>query len=289
MSDIAKKPFQWRAFITFYVVLSFIVISLTGIVLFITPPGRIANWSDWRFLGFSKEQWQTIHTIFSFVFVLAASFHLYFNWKVILGYLAKRFRVGIKKRRELAASLSIGSLILILSAAGTPPFGTLMAWGEEIKNSWSTPQMEPPVPHAELLSLQKLANGLNLPVDELMVRFTKAGLSPDSAGMLVRDLAQKYSLSPREIYDRVGVHPDAPKARINEGGGFGRKTVSMVCVEVGITAEEGHARLRARRIESEAANSIRAVSQESGLAPVDIVAILQGTSTEEVQRKRASQ
>jgi hypothetical protein len=32
------KPFSWRAFVTFYVVLSFLVIAVTGVVLFITPP-----------------------------------------------------------------------------------------------------------------------------------------------------------------------------------------------------------------------------------------------------------
>ena len=102
------KPFSWRAFVTFYVVLSFLVIAVTGIVLFITPPGRIANWSDWRLLGFSKSQWQTVHTIFSFIFVVAASFHLFFNWRVILGYMAKRIHEGINKRRELAGAVTVG-------------------------------------------------------------------------------------------------------------------------------------------------------------------------------------
>ena len=38
-----KDPFYWRAFVTFYIVLSFLVIAASGFVLFISPPGRVAT------------------------------------------------------------------------------------------------------------------------------------------------------------------------------------------------------------------------------------------------------
>lgn len=269
------KPFSWRAFVTFYVVLSFLVIAVTGIVLFITPPGRIANWSDWRLLGFSKSQWQTVHTIFSFVFVVAGSFHLFFNWRVILGYLAKRFQEGINKRRELGAAVTIGVTVFVMSADGMVPFGTVMAWGEEIKNSWSTPATEPPVPHAELLSIERLAGEMKIPTDELMLRLSAAGMVPDSAGMSVRDLASRYSLTPKQVYDRVGIQP--PPAKPAGGGpGYGRKSVASLCEEAGITVDEGLARLGAAGLSAEPATTIRMVAQGSGMSPADVVAIIQG-------------
>jgi hypothetical protein len=269
------KPFSWRAFVTFYVVLSFLVIALTGIVLFITPPGRIANWSDWRLLGFSKSQWQTVHTIFSFIFIVAASFHLFFNWRVILGYLAKRFQEGINKRRELGAAVTIGVIVFVMAADGMVPFGTVMAWGEEIKNSWSTPSTEPPVPHAELLSIARLAGEMKIPVNELMLRLSAAGIVPDSAGMSVKDLASRYSLTPKQVYDRAGIQPP-PAMPAGGGPGYGRKSVASLCEEAGITIDEGLARLGAAGLSAEPGTTIRTVAQAAGMSPADVVAIIQG-------------
>lgn len=271
----AAKPFSWRAFVTFYVVLSFLVIAVTGIVLFITPPGRIANWSDWRLLGLSKSQWQTVHTIFSFLFVVAASFHLFFNWRVILGYIARRINEGINKRRELALSLTAGTIVFVMAADGMAPFGTLMSWGEGIKNSWSTPATEPPVPHAELLSVARLAGEMKLPADELMRRLAAAGIAPDSAGMTIKDLAARHALTPKQVYDRAGIQP--PPALPSGGGpGYGRKSVAVLCEEAGITVDEGLARLATAGLSADGASSIRTIAQGSGMSPADVAAIIQG-------------
>jgi hypothetical protein len=281
MQDGIQKPFQWRAFVTFYVVISFIVISLTGIVLFITPPGRIANWSGWRLMGFSKEQWQTVHTIFAFLFVIAASFHLFFNWKVVVSYLTRRFKEGLSKRRELIASLTISVIVLVMSADGAPPFGTLMSWGDDLKNSWSTPANAPPVPHAELLTVEKFAGALNMPLDQLISRLSAAGLMPDSAGMLVADLGRKYAMTPGQIYERAGLSGVRTRTGEGGGGGYGRKTVAIVCTDIGITVEEGVRRLRANGIAAETSSSVRILAQENGMTPLDIVDVLKGTTQRE--------
>ncbi len=271
----AAKPFTWRAFVTFYVVLSFLVIAVTGIVLFITPPGRIANWSDWRLLGFSKSQWQSVHTIFSFIFVVAASFHLFFNWRVILGYIARRINEGINKRRELALSLTVGIIVFVMAADGTVPFGTVMAWGEEIRNSWSTPATEPPVPHAELLSVARLAGEMKLPVDELMHRLAAAGIAPESAGVTIKDLAAQHAMTPKQVYDRAGIAPP-PALSAGSGPGYGRKSVASLCEEAGITVDEGLARLAAAGLSADQGSSIRTIAQGTGISPADVAAIIQG-------------
>jgi len=56
-------------------------------------------------------------------------------------------------KRELAAASLTGSPSWRSRFAGVPPFGTVMEVGEEIKNSWSTTTNEPPVPHAELMTV----------------------------------------------------------------------------------------------------------------------------------------
>lgn len=43
--------------------LSFFMMLLTSVVLYLTPQGRVAYWADWRLLGLSKEQWGAIHIL----------------------------------------------------------------------------------------------------------------------------------------------------------------------------------------------------------------------------------
>ena len=71
MSSSAPARFQWRAFVTLFVTLSFLLIAASGIVLYVAPPGRVAHWSVWTLGGLDKEGWQAVHTVFAFLFVLA--------------------------------------------------------------------------------------------------------------------------------------------------------------------------------------------------------------------------
>jgi len=94
MTNTSKK-FSWKAFISFGLTYSFIIIFLTGIVLYFAPAGRIAQWVNWKFAGFSKEEWQAIHTIFSYLFVILSIFHLFTaNWKTFVSYLKNKTQNG---------------------------------------------------------------------------------------------------------------------------------------------------------------------------------------------------
>ena len=60
--------FKTRGFVSFTLTLSFIILSLSGIVLYIMPYGRVAYWINWGIAGLSKDDWDAIHTIIGFVF-----------------------------------------------------------------------------------------------------------------------------------------------------------------------------------------------------------------------------
>jgi len=72
-----KKNLNVRSLMTFFVAASFLACIITGIVIFITPQGRIANWVDWELLGLLKEDWANIHIVFSVLFIIAGIIHLY--------------------------------------------------------------------------------------------------------------------------------------------------------------------------------------------------------------------
>ena len=53
-----------------------LVIALRACVLYVAPPGRMVNWSTWTSLVLEKANWQAVHTIFAFLFVVAMVPHL---------------------------------------------------------------------------------------------------------------------------------------------------------------------------------------------------------------------
>ena len=99
MNPGRKDGFYWRAFVTFYVIFSFVVIAASGLVLFLSPPGRVANWSQWSFGALLKSDWQAVHTVFALLFLAAAAFHIYFNWRVILNYIRLKVGEGLHRGR----------------------------------------------------------------------------------------------------------------------------------------------------------------------------------------------
>jgi len=94
------RRFQWRAFVSVTSMLSFLGMSVTGVALFVTPPGRIAHWTGWTLSGLTKDQWVALHIWFSIVFLVAAAFHLYLNWKPLVSYFKNRARRTFALRWE---------------------------------------------------------------------------------------------------------------------------------------------------------------------------------------------
>ena len=107
MSNTTKNKISWRAFTSLYITVSFIIIIISGLILYIAPPGRIAKWAHLPILGLEKDQWQALHTIFTFLFIIASGFHLYFNWKLFMSYLRDKISRSLSLQKELLLSLIV--------------------------------------------------------------------------------------------------------------------------------------------------------------------------------------
>jgi hypothetical protein len=263
-------------FVSFYVVFSFLALAMSGLVLYVAPPGRIANWSVWRLLLLSKAQWQAVHTIVALAFLVAAGFHVYFNWKVLVAYLRSKLQAGIRMKRELAAASLTGAAILAVSITGMPPFGTVMDIGEEIKNSWSTATNEPPVPHAELMTVQKLSETVKIPTEKALANLEKQGIKVAQPTMTVQQIADKNKLTPQQVYQKIQSEDAKPKVSLAEGGGWGRMNVQQVCERFSVPVDAGVARLQAAGIEATAGTAVRELATARGKTPIDIAKIIMG-------------
>ena len=54
---MSKRSLSGRGLVSVLTLTSFLVLAFTGCILFVTPPGRVANWTGWTMLGLTKHEW----------------------------------------------------------------------------------------------------------------------------------------------------------------------------------------------------------------------------------------
>ena len=267
--------FSWKPFTSFFILLSFTVILASGLVLYLAPPGRIANWTHWMLGPLDKEQWQALHTVFALMFVTGALLHLVFNWRVLLAYLRTRLHTGNSHRPEFAVASVLTVLVLGLTLARLPPFSSVMALGDLAKNSWAGKETEPPVPHAEGLTLTQLAEVTRQPVDQMLDLLARAGVTGADPAKTVGELAAANGLTPQQLYARVRARTGP--LPVNVEAGLGRKTVEQVCGELGLDLQEGLHRLENAGLQAKAGDTMKEVAAAHGRTPHDILPVIRGS------------
>ncbi len=267
--------FNNKAFFSFLTVIIWLVISLTGIVLYFAPPGRVANWVIWRFAFFTKAQWQAIHTIFAFLFILSGSFHLYFNWRIFWGYIRSRIQKGIKMGRELALASASVLIIFGLVMGEVPPIQTVVDWGEELKNSWSNEQTEPPVPHAEMLSLSEYAQRTGQDLQQVMNKLRNGGILGVDSLATLEVIGHLNNRSPQEIVQLISRTASSEISTISYAG-YGRKTVPEICDELGIAYPTAIDRMNQFNLKYTNQAKLKEIAEINDLNPADVVNIITG-------------
>jgi hypothetical protein len=209
-----RNKFNFRAWTSLILVWTYILLIVSGTVLFVSPAGRISNWTNWRMGALTKTQWQSIHTLTAIAFLVGGLFHLLkFNWKVFWAYARKKGDSGWQYRKELAASIVLVVVVMAGTIIGIPPFSSVMSAGETVKNSCSTPDNEPPVPHLELLTLRQVSERLQIQPDALSSKLVQHGIVLAGIEQSLADLAKKKwsipagNLQPRERNHRESEKP----------------------------------------------------------------------------------
>jgi hypothetical protein len=281
MTTAYKKQFKWRGFISTVTAVAFLGVCLTGVTLFIVPPGRIANWTGWTWWGLTKHQWGGLHMWFSLLFVVAALIHVYFNWRVLLSYfrhaLTKRFAL----RAEWVMSLVLCGLLAFGTIAGIRPFSDLLDWHEAIKRSWDTSQRQGPVAHAELLTLQELADQVDsIDIGTMLSHLKAKGIQVDSADVELSELADQTGMTPRELY-QIALGGQTQGLRSGQTGdhgrgmGIGRMTLQQYCDQVGLEVDVAVQKLEAARIQASARMILRDIADSNQKHPSEIRKLLE--------------
>jgi len=269
-----RAAFQWRAFTTLFIGIGFTVLAASGLALYATPPGRIANWTGWTLLSMTKEQWQALHMVFGFVFAGAAGVHLFFNWRVLLFYLRSKVRSGLGRRRELALASALSTVLAVLAVAGVPPASYVAAGREALSDYWSTVEAEPPVPHMEILTVAQVAETLRIAPEEALARLERAGIRTDAAAPLER-VASAHGWTPAGVYGVLarGASPTV-EAATGVAAGLGRRALGDVVRAAGLAPDEALGRLRAAGIEARLDETLHDIAARAGRRAPEIANLL---------------
>ena len=275
MSEQSK--FRFRPFVSLLTAFSFLAIVVTGAILYITPPGRVANWTNWTILGLSKHQWGAVHICFGVVFLIASVLHIWLNIKPLISYFVRKAKDASKLRTEWIWALAVCGLVFWGALKPFVPFSSLLDLNDRIKNSWENPQQQPPIPHAETLTIEELAKKSDIELDTIIQNLKTAGIEV-SPSDIFGTIAEQQNLSPNELFEiATGQQAERPAGGHGEGGGsgFGQKTLEQACEEIGIEPEKAIEGLKAAGVEATADMRIREMADQNNMRPGQIRQILE--------------
>jgi hypothetical protein len=240
MSERTERQFNRRAFVSVLTGFSFILMTVTGLVLFFAPSCRIARDTSWSVWGYDKDQWAAVHVWLSIAFVVASIFHIYLNWTALINYFKAKIRKGLAFRVEWISALVLCGLIYAGTIYEVAPFSSLMAWKETFKHGDSGSG----------------AHGQG-----------RQGRAWENLSEPGADRAQTAGVDQEQ-------QTQVPH-RTMGGGGMGQKTLKQFCDDEGVDLSWALSRLKDNGYTVRETMTMRAIADSKGVHPRELRNILQ--------------
>jgi hypothetical protein len=275
-----KKGFNLRSFTSFSLAVSTVIMAWSGFILYIAPPGRIANWGTWKLMLFTKSEWQALHTIFSYLFFIFFIVHLFFvNWKTFLAYFKSKIKAGLNKKWELAAAMLLSVVVFIGTLYSWTPFGPVMSFGEKMKESWSNKFETPPALHMEDYTLNQLSVMFDsTAVHEIQKTLIDSGIKIRDNDSTLKQIADGNKTKPVSIYNVLASKYKKAEDHVQGGGGqgqgLGRTTVESIARNKGTDMKVIIGRLKEMGIEADRQTTLRSIAEKMGITPGEAYEIL---------------
>jgi hypothetical protein len=280
-----KRSWNGRVFTSLCSLVSFILLCFTGIILYLEPHGRVAYWIKWDFLALEKDQWGNIHIYSGLLFLAAGGFHIYYNWSPLMTYLSGRMETALRYKREVIASSIIFLCILVSGIWSLPPLVYITDLNETIKNSWVTsPELEPPFGHAEMVSLQTFCKKQRIPLDQAIMELRKAGFTVDGPKSTLLEIAESKRTSGMGVYEIIkkleakleAVESGTPwtAEKVEEtfsGTGIGNKTIGQIIEELDLDRSKVYQRLKAAGIEAKDDDRFKSLADKNNTTPIKLM------------------
>jgi hypothetical protein len=227
---------------------------------------------------FTKSEWQSLHTIFSYLFFILVIVHLFFvNWKTFLNYFKSRLKAGINRKVELFTAVFLSGIVFAGTLGNWTPFGTVMAFGEKVKGGWESKSSSPPVLHMELFTLEKLSEVFDsVQTDKLINTLKENNIKVTGAGSTLREIANENKTTPAGIYEilstKYGKHTGPVEGEIPQG--IGKFTVRGTAEKTGKDVEALVKILKTKGVDADGGTTLRSVADILGISPREVYEML---------------
>jgi len=252
----------------------FLISSISGVMLFISPPGRVAYWTDWSFLGFTKTQWDHLHTVTTLLMIIAVILHLYYNWKPFTSYMKNSITKAFSATKELILSIVFTTVIALGAIFELVPFNFIINTGDYISEDWEVTYGSPPYNHAELDTLKTFCKKLNINYEVAKSTLEKSNLTLKESHSLLR-IATDNKISPQKIFEIITFKTSKQSLMPREGSGMGKKTLSQVCEIRGLNLKKVLIKLRKNGIEANGTDKFKIIAQKYKITPMKLLEIIE--------------
>lgn len=264
--------------------LSFFVVLLTSVILYIVPHGRVAYWADWRLWTLSKEQWGAIHINTGVLFILSLLLHIYYNWKPIVLYLKNK----AKKISVFTPDFNAALIMILACVAGTyfsiPPFSTIIDISDAIKDAAAVKYGEPPYGHAELSSLKTIAKKTDIDLTAGIESLRGAGYRVENEHQTLKEIAENNGVSPQRIYLSMtpvpersgGVSGKSEKIPEAPAPGTGNRTLADFCSQYDLNITVVMRALKESGIQSKEDMTIKKTAEINNMSAIDVYDRIRG-------------
>ncbi|MBN1590070.1 MAG: DUF4405 domain-containing protein [Pirellulales bacterium] len=198
--------FHVRGFASLLLAITFLILGFSGVILYMTPKGRVAHWTGWTMLGLEKEEWSGLHINFALLFLAVAGLHWFLNWKPFWSYLKARKARRLNLVTETVVTIVVALLFFVCTIWLVPPFSTVLLGNSQIQAYWEEHSPRPPAPHAEEFKLRRFASTIGLSLDEVKEALRKEGYVIQSDFVTVGQLAEEHGGVPSDVLAAVQKH-----------------------------------------------------------------------------------
>lgn len=199
----ARPAWTTRGFISLFLLVQTVILTVSGIMRYINPRCRDANWTDWRVLALNKDQWSSLHAISGLVVFALGVIHLAYNWRQLLSYIRRKTETVTGSGRELVVAGLLSMILLGMAIAELPPVTLLHDQSDRLKDAYAASIERAPWPHTEDFEVERVGRRLGIPIEQALAALEEAGVPARNSTQTLTEIARRHGTSPQRIFNAI--------------------------------------------------------------------------------------
>lgn len=261
--------------------ISFALLILSSIVLYILPSGRVAYWSGYTLWGLNKEDWGAVHINLGVLLLISMILHLYYNWTPLISYMKDRSKHLRIFTINFNISLVISLIVFFGTLAGIPPMSSIIHLGEAITDNANHKYGEPPYGHAEMSSLNNFVKKVGIDLESSLAALEAAEIKVDSPASTMKEIARANAITPQQIFDTINLKGNSRGGKGHSAsmpatppGGTGRRTLKQICSLYKLDEHTIITGLKAAGIDAEIDQTMKEIAGTNNMDPHSVYAMI---------------